>query len=501
MVRSLGDRATQAAQWRFAGTLVGALSRFVVTVLLSRLLTPADFGVTGIAFVVLGFAQPLQDLGMGAAVVQRRHLTPRHVRAAFTFSTLLGIAIAAALALAAPLIAVVMRDARVTPVLRVLSVGFAFQGLGGVAGALLRRRLDFKRVFFVDTASYVIGYGVSIVLAVLGWGVWSLVWGGLVQGTLLAAFQLASVRHPVRPLLARRETRDLLHFGVGSGASNWINYLALNADNFIVGRTLGAASLGLYARAYTLMSVPYTYMASVMSGVLFPAFAEIQDDRARLREAFLMMTQLTAIVAAASMGALAIVAPYLVRSLYGARWMGVVAPLQILCGAGYFRALYHVGGVVAQSTGHVYGDLRRQVLYAALVVIGAFVGSQYDLPGVAIGVSVAILVMFAATGQLALSITGTRWRRYARVQLDALVIATVTGLFALAARIWLEAVQNASAVIAAGTLAAAALPWTVGVLWKLSDPDLGPLRSRLPRWCDTAVGFVARHFRPHESWT
>jgi PST family polysaccharide transporter len=376
---SLGDRTARAAGWRFAATLAAALSRFVVGVLLSRLLMPADFGVMAIAVVVLGFTQPLQDLGLGAAVVQRPHLTSRHVRVAFTFSALLGLAIAAALAVVAPLVAVIMRDARVTPVVRALSVGLAFQGLGGIAGALLRRQLDFRRVFVVDTASYVIGSGVSIVLAVLGEGLWSLVWGALVQGILLSAFQIASVRHSVRLLLAAREARDLLRFGVGWGASSWMSYLALNADNFVVGRLLGAASLGLYARAYMLMNLPYTYTASVMSSVLFPAFAEIQEDRARLRRAYLLMTQLTAIVAAASMATMAIVAPHLVRSLYGPRWVGVVAPLQILCGAGYFRALYHVGGMVAQSSGQVYGDLRRQVLYATLVVSGALVGSSYEL--------------------------------------------------------------------------------------------------------------------------
>jgi PST family polysaccharide transporter len=240
------------------------------------------------------------------------------------------------------------------------------------------------------------------------------------------------------------------------------------------------------------MNLPYTYLASVLSGVLFPTFAEIQEDRARLRRAYLGITHLTAIVAAASMGTMAIVAPHLVRSLYGARWMGVVVPLQILCGGGYFRALYHVGGVVAQSAGQVYGDLRRQVLYATLVVIGALVGASYGLRGVAIGVSIAMLVMFAATGQLALSITGTQWRTYARVQLTGIVIAGATGAVALAARMLLEQRRYTSAVIGAGTLASAALPWTLGVLWKLGDPELRPLRSRLPRWCDTAVQFVAR---------
>src|SRR5438105_9102303 len=95
---SLTDRTTRAAEWRLAGAAVGAGSQFAIGVLLARLLPPADFGVMALAFVVLGLARPLGDLGLGGAVVQRRELTDRHVRTAFTSSVLLGLAVAAALA-------------------------------------------------------------------------------------------------------------------------------------------------------------------------------------------------------------------------------------------------------------------------------------------------------------------------------------------------------------------------------------------------------------------
>src|SRR5204863_3162015 len=154
-----------------------------------------------------------------------------------------------------------------------------------------------------------------------------------------------------------------------------------------------------------------------------------------------------------------------------------------LCVAGYFRALYHVGGFVAQSVGWVYRELWRQVVYAAFVIGGAVVGSHYGIPGVAAGVSVAILYMFVATGHLALRATGTSWPVYVRVQLSALVTAGVTCGVALAVRLLLEARQTSNTTSALAVLFAAAIPWTVGILWNLGDPDFEPLRARLPRWC------------------
>ena len=444
--------------------------------------------------VVMGFTRLVGDLGIGSAVVQRAGLSDRHVRAAFTFSVLFGVVQAVAMIVAAPLGALVVRDARVTPILRGLAATFAIGGTSVAAGALLRRQLDFKRRFFIDTASFVLGYGgVATALALTGYGVWSLVWGSLAEAFLSSGAQLAVVRHSVRPSLATRELNELFHFGLGSTLINCTNYLARNGDNFVVGRWMGAASLGFYSRAYNLMSLPHTYAASVMSSVLFPVFAQEQGNQARVRRAYLLLTELTAMVAGPAMATLAIVAPYLVVSVYGTRWAGVVVPLQMLCLAGYFRALYHLSGILAQSVGRIYGELRNQLVYAVLVIGGALIGSRYGLAGVAVGVDFAICYMFIASAQLALSATGTSVRAYLRVQVGALVTTAATCVVVLSTRSLLEASQSSSAVILGAVLIAAAAPWSVGMLWTLGRPDFHPLLAGLPRAVARLVETMPKH--------
>jgi len=478
---TLTTKALRAAQWRTAGVAVAAGSQLLVGVVLARLLSPADFGVAALAYIVLGFAQPLGDAGLGGAVIQRSGLTDRHIRAAFTCSMIVGVSVAAIVALAAPFGAIVLRDARAAPVLRVLSIGIALRGTAVVADALLRRQLDFRRQVAIDTASYVVGYGlVAVTLAWSGQGVWSLVWGGLVQTLIASVEQLAVVRHPMRPLLAVHELQELFVYGLAAAVSGCVNYVALNGDYFVVGRLMGALNLGLYSRAYALMNLPQTYAAGVISGVMFPAFAQVQDEPARVRSGYLLVTKLTAMIAAPAMAILAVAAPPIVRGLYGSQWVGAIVPLQILAIAGYFRALYHLGGIVAQSVGRVYGELWRQITYATAVVVGALVASRYGLPGVAAGVSAAILYMFVATGHLALQATGTAWRAYARVQIGALVTAVITGAVALFVRVIFEAASAPSAIVAIAVLAAAGVPWCAGVLWTLSEAEFEPLRRSLP---------------------
>ena len=193
------------------------------------------------------------------------------------------------------------------------------------------------------------------------------------------------------------------------------------------------------------------------------------------------------------MGTMAIVAPYLVSSLYGPRWTGAVLPLQILCLAGYFRALYHLGGVVAQSVGRVYSELRNEVFYAALVIAGAYVGVRYGLPGVAVGVSIAIFCMFIATAHLALQATGASFGAYLRVQIGALLCTGVTCAAAFSVRMPLQLWHAPTLLTTILVLLAAAIPWAAGMLWTLGEPDFDPLRSRLPRWLLRLAVAIPRH--------
>jgi PST family polysaccharide transporter len=383
----------------------------------------------------------------------------------------------------APALASIMRDARVVPVLRVLSVALAIRSTAIVSDAMLRRRLEFRKQVVIEASSYALGYGcVAVGLALVGDGVWSLVWGALAETLLSSIAQIAIVRHDSRPLLARQELEQLLVFGAGATMSTWANYVALNGDYFVVGRSMGAASLGLYVRAYTLMKLPHTYVAGALSRVMFPAFASVQTEPVRLRRGYLLLTEVVAVVAAPSMAVLAVVAPHFVRGVYGPQWIGAVVPLQILCVGGYLRSLYHPGAIVAQSVGQVYQELWREVIYAALVIAGAAIGSHYGLAGVAAGVTAAIAYMFVACGHLALRATGATWAEYFRAQRGGVIASVAAGGVALSIRLLFEASGASSGTITLAVLAAAAVPWTISLVWLLARPECEPLREWLPTW-------------------
>ena len=218
---------------------MGACAQFVAGVVLARLLRPADFGLMTLALIVQGVALGFGDLGVASALVQRKHITNRHVRTGFTFSVILGLTRRAVMP-GAPLAAAIMEEPRITRSFDGCLSVLRSQGPRIVGGALLRRDLDYRRRFFINTFSYLAGYAcVTIVLADLGYGVWSLVWGGLAQA-LLSTIGESWRRVGSTPVLDRPlKLHDLLNYGVGMSLATWVNYLARNGDNFVIGHSRG----------------------------------------------------------------------------------------------------------------------------------------------------------------------------------------------------------------------------------------------------------------------
>ena len=448
--RTLAGRTVTAAQWKLASSLVTGVLQFGVSVVLARLLTPTDFGLVALALIVVGFAEMVVDLGFGPAVVQREELTERHIRVSFTASTIVGLTLAILLVAIAPVFALLLKNEAVPTLLRWQALIFVFSGTTATARALLQRTLDFRGLFVIDLASYLVGYAlVAVTLAFLDFGAWSLVIGALVQGAVACVVALRQVPHPLQPLFARHEFRDLFGYGFGVILNRSVVYAAQNGDYFVVGRWLGAAPLGLYSRAFQLMQLPLSHLSSVTWSVLFSTYSRLQSDPRRAASAYLKGVQLNALIAAPIMAGMIVAGPHLVTGLFGARWIEATLPLQILCGVGVLRSIYGATGALTHAFGAVYAEFRRQIAYAALVVLGALAGLRWGIHGVAIGTALSVIFMYFAMAKLGMSITGCRWRDFFGAQLTGFLLAAGVSAAALVVRLALESQGAGSGAILA----------------------------------------------------
>jgi O-antigen/teichoic acid export membrane protein len=425
MAQSGLTRRTLAGMlWMGYGKAAFAILQLVVLGVLARLVTPAEFGVVSAALVVIGVSAIVSQLGLGPAIVQRPQLESRHLDTAFTASLILGLSLGALIWATAPLAADFLHLDGVTPVLRALAWVFPLNGLGTVSSSLLSRELRFSWLANLDVITYGIGYGVvGIVTALLGWGVWALVAGQVGQSLVRAAILLWKNPPSPRLTIDRAAWNDLVYFGGGFTIAKLANYVALYGDNVVTGRFLGAEALGFYGRAYSLMSAPAYAFGSVLDAVLFPAMARVQDDATRLAAAYRRGVALIAIVVLAPSATIILLAPEVIRVMLGERWTAVIVPFQILGLGMLFRTSYKMSDSIARSTGVVYRRAWRQILYAALVVVAAWIGQRWGVAGVSWGALAALTVNFFLMAELSLDVSAITWQEFWEAHRPAVLLS------------------------------------------------------------------------------
>jgi O-antigen/teichoic acid export membrane protein len=479
--------------WTAWGNGAMAVLKVVVLVLLTRLLSPADFGVVGAALIVVGFSLNFSQLGLGPALVQRPELEPRHISTAFFATTGFGLLVAGLVWLGAPLLADFFRMPQLVPVVRVLALMFPIGGISTVAENLVQRDLRFRLLANSDVLGYGLGYGVvGGVLAVLGWGVWALVAGQITQAVIRSAILLRTMPPRLTPRPTWVSFRELMEFGAGQSAARIGVLLANQADNLVVGRWLGAVELGLYSRAYQLMAVPTALLGNVLDTVLFPTMARVQDDPRRLSSAYLQGVAALSLVTLPVGVVAAVLAPDLVAVAFGSRWEALVPPFQVLALGMTFRTGYRMSDSLSKATGRVYRRAWRQALFAGLVFLGAWVGQFYGLTWVAVGVLAALFINYLLMAHLSLTVIQISWLRFAQAQLPALGLAMVLGAVTLAT---VAGTRHLALSPLAGLLAGSVVAAATAVLaaWLAPTLTLGPYGMRAR---DIVGGYLRARFRP-----
>lgn len=431
------DQQNQLTKRTFSGLLYLIFSSLIqvtlkigVLAVLARMIAPKEFGLVGIAVIIVEFSKLFSQMGVGPAIVQRKELEPRHLTTGLTISLFIGIFFAAVLILSAPLFQSFFHMQGLIPVLRAISVVFFVDSFTTIGQALMQRNMKFKFIAGIEVFSYAIGYGaVGITLGYLGYGVWALVIANISQAVLNAVFVVIAQPFSKRPGFESKAFKELIHFGGGFTIARIGNFLALQGDNLVIGRTLGAAALGIYGRAYQFMAMPAGLFGNALDRALFPAMAKVQDDKQKLVKAYLTGTSIIALVAIPISVIFVLLAPEIILVLLGPKWTAAILPFRILACSLLFRMSYKMSDSLARGTGAVYKRAWRQLIYAAAVILFSYIGHFWGLYGVAVGVSLSLVINFLMMAHLSIQLTGIRWMDLLKAHRHGLQLGVFTGIF------------------------------------------------------------------------
>jgi PST family polysaccharide transporter len=409
---AVADFKRNSVQGGFA-TVCAQGAKFVLQtgtmMLLARLLTPEDFGLQGMVVAVTGFLGLFRDAGLGTATVQRLEVTQDQTSTLFWINAAVGAALATCSVVLAPVLVTFYHEPRLYWIAVASGVAFVFSGLAAQHQALLMRGMRFVTLAKIDVLSLTVSSIVGIVMALLGWRYWALV-GMAVVGSMVSAAG-AWLTVPWVPGLPRRNcgVMSMLRFGWMATCNSLVVFLAWNSEKILLGRFWGADALGLYGRAYQLVTLPVQQLNASMTSVAFPALSRIQDDAERFARSFLRGYSLFISLTVPITIGCALFAGEIVRIVLGAKWMEAAPIFRLLAPTALVFAIANPLSWLVLSAGRIGRVLSISLATTPLVIVGIVLGLSHGPKGVALGYSSALSILVIPIAAWSKHGTGITW--------------------------------------------------------------------------------------------
>ncbi len=368
----------------------------ITTAVLARLLEPSLFGLLAMAMIVINILALVAELGLAKAIIQRKQLEERHLSTTFWANITVSLTLAGIAFIIAPFAAAFFDEQAIRPILQALGLTFFLSSFGAVHTALLQKSMEFRTVSIIEIIAQ-LAYSISvIVLALLGYGLWSLVIGVLIKGIVGSALPWFVQTWRPKLIFDRQAFRELFGFGANLMGIRIVVYLRDNIGNAVVGKLLGAAPLGFYNLAFNLTMLPGSRLASVLNRVVFPAYSSIQNEEEKLRRGYLQTVKYVAALTFPMSVGLIVVGPELIKVIYGPKWLPAISLLQIMGMSGVLNALPALSGGIIEARGRPGLELKLATISYPVYFSLLLVGLNWGLVGIAWATSINKLLFVVA---------------------------------------------------------------------------------------------------------
>lgn len=384
------------AKWNSISQLFKIGIQLVNVVYLAKIIPPTEYGIMAMALVILNLGILLRDLGTSAAIIQKKTLNHDLINTVFWLNTLMGCGLAIITCLASPLIAKVYNQPELIPVLIMLSITFPLSSCAAAHLALMERESHFKKVSMIEVSSALVSVIFAVVLANMGYGVYSLVVQAIIL-SLMSAIQFwrASTWRPsFKNMIDIDEIKGIIGFSANLSLFNFINYFSRNADNFMIGKYMSATILGCYSLAYRIMLFPLQSLTFIVTRSLYPVLSQHQDDTKKISQTYLNCVFIIVLITAPLMSGLAILSTPFIILVFGHQWILTASILKWLAPTAIIQSVLSTSGSVFMARGRTDILMRLGILGAFLQVGSFIIGVNFDITTFAMLYFLANIVNF-----------------------------------------------------------------------------------------------------------
>ncbi|WP_263831549.1 MOP flippase family protein [Salinibacter sp.] len=450
---SIGKQAVEGIFWTALQSWGSKAVSLVTFAVLARLLSPEAFGIIALGKAFVAFAKVLIEKGFTDAIVQRENLDDLHVQSAFWANLGVGIILMLITWVMSPWIAQFFDEPDLEPVLHWLSLIFGVRALNGIQEALFRRDVEFKVLSIAGFLGVCVGGGFGITMAYQGYGVWSLVAHQIAsQATNVTILWVVSNWRPSF-MFSLSHVRDLLSFGVGTIGSGVLSFVNRRMDDLLIGAFLGSTALGYYNIAYRILLAFTQLISRVGAKVMFPVFSQLQTESEKLRETYYTAVNYLSIISVPVFIGLAVLAPYVIPVVFGAKWSASVPVMQILSFAGLLQSLIYFNSPVMNAKGHSLINMSLSTLRAVVNFTAFMIAVQW-------GGIVTVAALYTIAGYciapvelwVVRKLTGIEWKKYFGAMAYSFVATVISAICVLATTNAIDAHAPVIGVLIVGCL-------------------------------------------------
>jgi O-antigen/teichoic acid export membrane protein len=431
---SLRSRVVSGFFWLAATKISGQAISWVITLVVVRLLTPLDYGLIGMAVLVNSFLLLFNELGLGAAIIQKRDLSRSHLSDLRWVILLVNVGLFGVVLLVAPAVGHYFDEPGLVNIVRTMGIVFVINGLGAPSGFMLIREMRFRQKAQSELIANTAAGATTLGFALAGFGAWSLVAGYVVLHTTLGTLYCFHYPIPIQPPSFGAGVVASLRFGSQVALSKVFWWISASADTVVVGKLLGTAQLGYYGLAVQFASLPLEKIVSLITQVALPSFAALQNDPATLRRYYLKLVGLIAFITFPVFLGLLLVADGGVTLVLTEKWAPIVLPLQVLCLASALRAIETMNTPLLIASGHPRIPLLNGLLQAIVLPLAFLVGSRWGITGVAVGWLVAWPILYLIVTAQTLRVLELPAAAYLRTLRHAINASIVMAVAVIAVR-------------------------------------------------------------------
>ncbi len=391
---TLRNKTITGFKWSFIDNVGKLGGQFVVGIILTRLLTPADFGLVGMITIFIVIGQALTNSGFGQALIQKKDADEVDFSTVFYFNIFSSIAIYLVIFASTPLIARFFHEPKLIPLVKVICLVFIVNAFGLIQSVHLEKKLEFKAPSIIGIISVFLAGVISIIMAFKGFGVWALVANTVLRGFFNSVLYWKISSWRPLPKFSFVSLKGLFSYGSKILVAGLVQAIFQNIYYLVIGRLFQPQRLGYYTRATQFKDMPVNTIAVVVQKVTYPVFSTIQDDDAKIIRGYTQALRMLAAVALPIMAGIFITCRPLIDIVLGEKWLPVVPYLQIMSVYSWLYVVYTINNQIVTIKGRSDYYLQIQVIDKVLIAVSIFLTYKHGITAMIYGHMVATVLSY-----------------------------------------------------------------------------------------------------------